>query len=191
MLPCLLREEIVLVDHGTLVTSPMLGTRPGAGVVLATRHGMIRYADAELTLNVNTKRTEVTLARGNASATAAGAKSDAGADAAAEAQPIPSRKPWTLTGSPDPEALLTQCETTTRDTIARAQAVLDGGAGKGLGERAAAHVRARKRARGECAVAAAATISAEVKTGKAASLTRALTLNRAWRKGKMPPESGQ
>ena len=178
-LPCFLGEEIVLVAQGRLRTSPQAGTRPGAAVILATPHGQLTYADAELELQVAAPATQAKLIRGHATAATATAEADAGAPTK-----LDSKTPWSAKATGDVTALLARCEAATQKTVAVAKK-LETAKGSELGKLAAAHVRARRSARGVCSLAAAAALAATPEGKRpGAPFRKAVELNRAWRQPK-------
>lgn len=145
------REQLLLAEGAVSgVAGP--GARPGAEVLIATPVAALRYADAELSLVVDSERLSLAVRAGSV-----------------EVEPLPSPKPPPKSplrandklvlalGKPDAARLMADCKSAAEHAESAAQRVADGRATESLGARAQAHVRARKAARASCAVAAAAT----------------------------------
>ncbi|MES1175965.1 MAG: hypothetical protein ABUL62_16710 [Myxococcales bacterium] len=156
VLPCRAGAEQVLLAKGQLSTSANLGVRPGAEVLIATPQGTVRYGDAALDVELADKGLRVRVKQG-----------EAWVEPEARGKPhfknpVRSGGEARLPPRPAPAAeLVTSCETAAQVTAESAARVLardvaaDAGAAS-LGERAAAHMRDRGKARMACAVAAAA-----------------------------------
>ncbi len=150
---CRRGREQVLLARGKVEAGGGMGARPGAEVLIATPLAVVRYGEAELSLVLDDKKLSLTVRAGQVEV---------------EPQPEKPGKPLKspLTGNakltlplgkPDPSALMALCKQAAEAAEASARRVGDRNAPEPLGERAQAHVRARKLARGACTVAAAAT----------------------------------
>jgi hypothetical protein len=163
VLPCSDGEEQVLVVRGRVVTSAGPGARPGAQVLIASPFGEIRYGNAQLDVRVSAVKAEAKAESGEAWVEPAKGAHRTGPEHLEKA-----KQKATLSGKTDAQTLVDECREAASDAARRARAVLapaapadaasDGGA---LGERARAHVEARQRARGACAVARAAVRRSE------------------------------
>ncbi len=146
-------EEQILLANGTVVTTNGPGARPGAEALIATPFGTVVYGDARLVATLSDKKLEVKVQTGTAWVRPApGAKRDG-------PEELEPSKQATLSGTLDTQDLLSRCQKAAEETARRARAVIDKPTKKdagSLGERAAAHVQARKAARAACATAAAA-----------------------------------
>ncbi len=175
VLPCVAGEEEVLLARGTLRASHGLGARPGAEVLLATPLGNVRYADAALDLRLSDKKLEVEVRTGSARLDPAGASRLTGK------RELGPRSKASVSGRADPALLVKECEAKAKLAGERARAVLTRNAeGPSLGERAAAHVEARRQARGACMTAAAATALAE-EADRAPLRARVAAAERLWK----------
>jgi hypothetical protein len=149
---CSRGREQVLMARGKLEVGSGLGARPGAEVLVATPIAAVRYADAELVLGLDDQKLEVTLRAGQAEVDPAlpqqgGMKS-----------PLRGKDKLRLPlGKPDPVGLMARCKEAAEAAEASARHVRDKTAAEPLGQRAQAHVRARRSARAACSIAAAAT----------------------------------
>lgn len=145
------REQLLLAQGAvTAVAGP--GARPGAEVFIATPIAAVHYGDAELSLLLDGKQLSVAVRAGSV-----------------EVEPLPplrkpSKSPLRANdklalpfGRPDAAQLMAACKSAAEQAEIAARHVADGSASESLGQRAQAHVRARKAARASCAVAAAAT----------------------------------
>jgi hypothetical protein len=145
-------REQVLLARGSLVAAAGMGSRPGAEVFVATPVAAVHYGDAELSLVLDDKQLSVSVRAGSV-----------------EIEPLPApKKPvkspllakdrLTLAlGKPDAAKLVLACRAAAEQAEASARRVADASATEPLGQRAKAHVQARKAARASCTVAAAAT----------------------------------
>ena len=149
---CRRGREQVLLAEGKVTVGAGMGARPGAEVLIATPVGSVRYADAEFTLALDRKRLSVEVRAGQvevdpAVPTAATSKSSLHAK---DKLVIP-------VGKPDVPALMLRCKDAAEAAESSARRVGDRSLPEPLGERAQAHVRARKAARSACTIAAAST----------------------------------
>jgi hypothetical protein len=145
------REQLLLA-LGSVTAVAGQGARPGAEVLIATPVAAVHYGDAELTLRVDAKQLSLVVRAGSV-----------------EVEPLPApKKPiksplrssdkLTLSlGKPDAAELVSACKSAAESADVAARRVADPSANEPLGERAQAHVRARKAARASCTVASAAT----------------------------------
>lgn len=150
---CRRGREQVLLARGKVEAGTGMGARPGAEVLIATPLAAIRYGDAELSLMLDDKKLSLAVRAGQV-----------------EVEPQPEKPGKTLKsplhakdkltlplGKPDPQALMAHCKQAAEAAETSARRVGDRSAPEPLGERAQAHVRARKQARVACTVAASAT----------------------------------
>ncbi|MET0790860.1 MAG: hypothetical protein ABW061_05015 [Polyangiaceae bacterium] len=154
VLPCRAGAEQLLLAVGQLTTSANLGVRPGAEVLIATPLGTIRYGDAALDVEVGDKGQRVRVKQG-----AAWVEPQAQGKPHFE-NPVRNGSEARLPARHTPiRELISACQAAAGEASKSAQHVLerdpDAGAGS-LGERAAAHMRERGKARMACAIAAAA-----------------------------------
>jgi hypothetical protein len=150
--PCRRGREQVLLVRGSVSAASGMGARPGAEVLVATPIAGLRYGDAEYTLTVDDKRLTLAVRAGQVEV---------------DLQPPPARpidssltakeKLSLPVGKPDPKALMASCQAAAEAAEASARHVGDRSSSEPLGQRAQAHVKARKAARSICTVAAAAT----------------------------------
>lgn len=147
--------EQILLAEGEVVTTNGPGARPGAEAMIATPFGTVTYGDARLTATLSGKKLVVSVHSGVAWVRPApGAKRDG----PEKVQPK-QKATLQLSGPLDTKKLVSLCRQAAEETARRARAVIHKPAAKdagSLGERAAAHVRARKAARQVCATAEAA-----------------------------------
>jgi len=158
VLPCRNGAEQLLLSFGQMSTSANLGVRPGAEVLIATPAGIVRYGDAALDLEFGIKGLSVRVKQGEAWVEPEEHGKPAfknplhnGGEAHLAAQHSSAR------------ALADACQTAAETAQESAQRVLDNGAAgaeSSLGVRAAAHMRARSKARVACAIAASAAFAA-------------------------------
>lgn len=159
---CRRGREQVLLAQGKVTVGTGMGARPGAEVLIATPVAGVRYADAEFSLQLDEKRLKVEVRAGQVevdSATASGSPPK-GAPAGGKALKSPLRAKDKLVvplGKPDVTALMSRCQEAAQAAEASARKVGDKSAPEPLGERAQAHVLARKAARAACTIAATAT----------------------------------
>jgi len=145
------REQVLLAEGKVTVGSGM-GARPGAEVLIATPVATVRYGDAEFSLALDQKRLSVEVRTGQVEVDPATPASKAPKSPmhAKDKLVIPLRKP-------DVVALMARCKEAAEAAESSARRVGDRSLPEPLGERAQAHVRARKTARTACTIAAAAT----------------------------------
>lgn len=154
-LPCRSGLEQVLVARGTLRSSQGTGVRPGAELWVATPFGALRYADANLEVEVERSSMRLTVRGGHAFTEAAerlrGVRDGRvrGPDGRAGAH-----------GRPDAAALVRACEQAATTARESAEKLLGAKAGQ-LGELAAAQLRTRRLARARCLVAEAGSETQE------------------------------
>jgi hypothetical protein len=145
------REQLLLAE-GTLSAGSGMGVRPGAEVLVATPVAVVRYADADFTLRLDQKKLLLEVRSGQLEIELAVTSSKP------PKTPLRAHDKASLPlGKPDPSALLSRCKAAAEDAEATARRVGDRNASEPLGERAQAHVRARRAARAACTVAAAST----------------------------------
>ncbi|HVU05053.1 MAG TPA: hypothetical protein VHE30_25060 [Polyangiaceae bacterium] len=150
LVACERGEERFLVTEGRVETVTWAGARPGAEVLIATPFGVVTYGDAKLDVHVDRKG--LTLAATSGSAWVAVPRT--GSDP--EERKVQSGGRTDVPGPVlEVKTLVQDCETRAEASEALARAVLDTTSTAPLGERAAAHARARKAARLECGIAAA------------------------------------
>ena len=155
VLPCRAGAEQLLLANGRLTTSANLGVRPGAEVLIATPGGTVRYGDAALDVEFADSGLRVRVKQG-----------EAWVEPEARGKP-PFKNPLRIGAEahlpPEPTPLrerVASCQAAAQVAADSAQRVLqrsastDAGASS-LGERAAAHMRDRAKARLACAIAAA------------------------------------
>lgn len=155
MVVCPAGEERILLASGEVVTTNGPGARPGAEALIATPFGTVTYGDAHLVAKLSNKQLEVTVRTGTAWVDPAPGATRNGPEQ------VDSKQKATLvvSGALDTRKLVSLCHKAAEETARRARAVIDRPKAKdagSLGERAAAHVRARKEARRACATAEAA-----------------------------------
>lgn len=152
---CRRGREQVLLAEGKVTVGTGMGARPGAEVLIATPVAGVRYGDAEFSLSLDQKRLSVEVRSGQVEV-----------DPAVPAKPggKPPRSPLhgkdklvIPLGKPDVAALMLRCKDAAEAAESSARRVGDRTASEPLGERAQAHVRARKTARAACTIAAAST----------------------------------
>jgi hypothetical protein len=145
---CQRGREQILLTRGKLHTTATTGARPGAEVLIATPAGAVRYADAELELDLSAKRLrlDVLVGRADFEPAGGGAKSLG-----------PKQKLNLPVVTPDAASSMQRCREAAEAAQNAARRVGEHGSSESLGERAQAHVRARKAARSACTIAAAAT----------------------------------
>jgi hypothetical protein len=148
---CRRGREQLLLAKGSVVTAAGMGSRPGAEVLIATPVAGIRYGDAELTLLLDAQKLSIRVRTGQVEV-------DPGASTQPVKSPISSQRELRIPlGKPDPARLMARCKEAAEAAEASARRVVDKSALEPLGERAKAHVQARKAARAACTIAAAAT----------------------------------
>jgi hypothetical protein len=150
------REQLLLARGKVMVGSGM-GARPGAEVVIATPVAAVRYADADFMLQLDEKRLSVEVRAGQVEIDSA-APALGSANAKGLKSPLHAKDKLVVPlGKPDVALLMSRCQTAAEASAETARKVGDKSAPEPLGERAQAHVRARKAARAACTIAAAAT----------------------------------
>jgi hypothetical protein len=153
--PCVAGEEQFYLVRGSVRTTPSAGARPGAEVLVATPHGVVRYGDALADVNVEVGAISIRVDKGDAWFEAPSADGSGISE-----EKIPAGKRLEKKGlSVDVKALVGICEATAKVAEERARVVLKPGPSERttpLGERAAEHMRARRSARFACALAGAA-----------------------------------
>jgi len=177
-LPCLEGEEDALLAEGTFQSTAGPGARPGAEVVVFTPTGTVSYGDAQISLRASKAKSEVTTSKGEAwvlpskDATRKGPEKLGG----------PKDK-TTLTAKGGVEPLVAECERSAGEAEGLARAVLTPTAGDGgtLGDRAAAHLKARKVARGACGSARAAAATEPDAAKRAGLEKRVEEAGKRWR----------
>lgn len=170
--PCVGGEEQFYLARGGVRTAAVAGARPGAEVLIATPHGVVRYGDARLDIEVASNAVVVHADVGDAWFESPSADGAGMSEEKVAAGARLERKGLTV----DVKALVGTCETTAQAAEERARAVLKPGPSDRsapLGKRAAEHMRARRAARFACAVAAAALGTIE-NVGDRESLVQAL-----------------
>jgi len=158
---CRRGREQVLLAQGKVTVGSGMGARPGAEVLIATPVAGVRYADAELTLQLDDKRLKLEVRAGQVevdSATASGVPAKGGSTPKGLKSPLHAKDKLVVPlGKPDVTALMSRCQEAAQAAEASARKVGDKSAPEPLGERAQAHVLARKAARSACTIAAAST----------------------------------
>jgi hypothetical protein len=145
------REQVLLV-RGTLQGGSGMGARPGAEVLIATPIATARYAEADYTLSLDDKRLALEVRAGQVELDSADGKP------LGSKSPVRAKRKLSLPlGKPEPALLMARCKTAAETAEATARKVGDRESTEPLGERAKAHVRARKAARAACTIAASAT----------------------------------
>jgi hypothetical protein len=155
---CRRGREQVLLARGKVTVGNGMGARPGAEVLIATPVAGVRYGDAELTLTLDAQKLTVQMRAGQIEVDSA-APSPSGKTATHPPKSsfhAPEKLVLSL-GKPDAALLMTRCKDAAEVAEATARKVGDRSATEPLGERAQAHVRARKAARAACTIAASAT----------------------------------
>jgi hypothetical protein len=152
---CRRGREQVLLAEGKVTIGTGMGARPGAEVLIATPVGGVRYADAEFSLVLDQKRLSVEVRAGQVEVDPAVPATSA---SKASKSPLHAKDKLVIAlGKPDVTALMRSCKEAAEAAESSARRVGDRNAPEPLGERAQAHVRARKTARAACTIAAAAT----------------------------------
>jgi hypothetical protein len=139
--------------RGTVQGGSGMGSRPGAEVLIATPIATARYAEADFTLTLDDKQLALSVRVGQV-------EIDSAEDKPPKALKSPLRAKETLRlplGKPDPVLLMARCKLAAEAAEATARKVGDRDSAEPLGQRAQAHVRARRAARAACTVAATAT----------------------------------
>ena len=149
---CRRGREQVLLAEGKITVGLGMGARPGAEVLIATPVGGVRYAEAEFSLALDRQGLRVEVRAGQVEVDPAVPATPAGKSSlhAKDKLVIPM-------GKPDVAALMLRCKDAAEAAESSARRVGDRSLPEPLGERAQAHVRARKTARVACTIAAAST----------------------------------
>jgi hypothetical protein len=147
---CRRGREQVLLASGKLAAGSGMGSRPGAEVLIATPVGAVRYGDADFTLTLDDKKLSVEVRAGQVDVDSATSKQLKSPLHAKDKLVVP-------LGKPDVVSLMARCKAAAEQAETSARRVGDRSAPEPLGERAKAHVEARKAARVACTIAAAAT----------------------------------
>jgi len=141
------REQILLV-RGTLQGGAGMGVRPGAEVLVATPIAGLRYGDADFKLTLDEKKLAVEVRAGQLDV-------DSASDKPLKT-PLRAKDKLTVPlGKPNPSELMARCQAAAERAVATAREVGDKSSPEPLGERARAHVKARRAARSACTIAAA------------------------------------
>lgn len=141
-------EELVAVTRGTVTTTSGPGARAGAEVRLATPFGVVRFADAALTLRVTAEEAAVSVTQGYA--VVDGRTKE---DGPAQSPVSGPRGRSTFRGRSDAKALVAACE---KQAAGLATPVPAGSASENLGRWAVERLKARQAARYACSRALAA-----------------------------------
>lgn len=147
--PCRRGREQLLVARGTVRGGGGVGVRPGAEVLIATPVAAVRYADAELEVALTEKQLRVEVRAGEAEV-------DSATDRAIESPLRAKQKVMVPVRKPDPKSLMARCRAAAERAVETGRKLGDTSAPEPLGERASAHVKARRAARSTCTIAAAA-----------------------------------
>jgi hypothetical protein len=153
--PCVAGEERFYVARGGVRTTAAAGARPGAEVLVATPHGVVRYGDARLDIKVDPGAIAVRAHVGDAWFEIPTPDGTGISEEKVAAGTRLERKGLSV----DVKALVGTCDATAKVAEERARVVLKPGPSEQatpLGARAAEHMRARRSARFACALAAAA-----------------------------------
>lgn len=150
---CRRGREQLLLAKGNVKAGGGMGARPGAEVLIATPVAALRYGEAEFNLALDEHQLTLNVVAGRVELDAQSPK---------QGRPVKSPlqagdKLSLAVGKPDPDALIAACKASAEAAETSARRVADRNASEPLGERAQAHVKARKAARVTCTVAAAAT----------------------------------
>jgi hypothetical protein len=151
VLACVDGREEVIVGSGTVRTQAAAGTRPGAQVLVGTPFGTFRYADARASVAVGASELSASVDAGRLWLSPPGAAAD---ELTLDHSAAFRRD---TSGRIGAEAATRLCERAAGEARERAASLLAGGK-SGFGDRAAAHVRARRQARSACATATAAAL---------------------------------
>ncbi len=154
---CRRGREQVLLAQGQVVVGNGMGARPGAEVLIATPVAGVRYGDADFTLTLDSKKLTVQMRSGQIDVDSASPAAPAGPTHAPKTSFHAPDKLVLPLGKPDVSLLMARCKEAAEAAASTARNVGDPSATESLGERAQAHVRARKAARAACTIAASAT----------------------------------
>jgi hypothetical protein len=152
--PALLRacrrgREQVLLARGTIRGGAGMGSRPGAEVLIATPVAAVRYGEADFTLVLSEKRLVAEVRAGQLELDSASTPPLKSPLRAKEKLSVP-------LGKPDAAALMARCQAAAEGAVAAARKLGEASASEPLGQRASAHVNARRGARSACTIAASA-----------------------------------
>jgi len=153
--PCVGGEERFYMARGEVRTTAAAGARPGAEVLVATPHGVVRYGDARLDIKASPGEISIRADMGDAWFEVPSADGSGITEEKIATGKRLLRKGLTV----DVKALVSTCEATAKVAEERARIVLKPGPTERatpLGERTAEHMRARRTARFACALAGAA-----------------------------------
>jgi hypothetical protein len=156
---------------GSYAAAPGAGEKPGAEDWVVTPFGVVRYASAHVKLVLGKDSAELRVATGSARVFGKVLPGDAGAVPAADEDgwtSLAGPLNVTLRASGDAKSVVDACVSAAKEASALAAQVVKPDAA--LGTLAAAHVRARQRARARCALA---RVVAEVQAGPAGAALRA------------------
>jgi hypothetical protein len=185
-LPCRGGREQVVLARGEVATSVGVGARPGALVLIATPFGVVRYGEASLNVNVETRVAKVGVDTGAAWLTAAQGSSLLGKERLvgpkAEAR-LQFSGPKLLA-----EKVVEACESMAQTAERQASDLIERSRAPNLGERAKAHSQQRSAAREACLAAEAASRLAPEPTQTRSLDARVREANRAW--SQLPGHSG-
>jgi hypothetical protein len=154
VLVCADGDEDIVIGAGVLHTEQGPGARPGAQVLVGTPFGSVSYGDASARVTVRASGFELTVAAGDVWFAPATAQE-------LTATHVTASKPLVLGPSARlaAAAAAQRCERDAAAAEARAKGLL-ATSNEPLGGRAAAHVRARRRAHASCADAEAVVLDA-------------------------------
>jgi hypothetical protein len=155
LLPCVAGQEELVLGEGRLLTEQGVGARPGAEVLIGTPFGSIRYLDARAELVVSARELRLSVSSGEAWLAPPG--SEQTPELRAQGSQLVRRHP---AQRPTLQAAIEACARAAATSESQASTLLQPSE-QALGQRAAAHVRARQHARSSCASATAALLSEE------------------------------
>jgi hypothetical protein len=174
--PCRGGTEAVLVSAGRVKSSSGTGVRPGADFSIATPLGYLSYGDADLESTVEPSRWQIDVRRGDATTLAV-----PGANGL-PAGPISGPNGHaTVSGTPDPLALVANCQHAAREAAEGAERVLSAPDRAALGKVAALQLGARRKARGACASAEASLDREQDDVRKSRLKDQIIAAERLWR----------
>jgi hypothetical protein len=146
---CRRGREQLLLARGTIQAGAGLGVRPGAEVLLATPVAAVRYGDADFKLVLSEKALVADVRAGQL-------ELDSASDQPLKSPLRAGDKLRVPLGKPEPAALMARCQVAAELAVLTGRKVGEPNAAEPLGERASAHVKARRKARSTCTIAAAA-----------------------------------
>jgi hypothetical protein len=174
--PCRGGTEAVLVSGGRVKSSSGTGLRPGAEFSIATPLGYLSYGDADLESTVEPTRWQIDVRRGDATTVAVPGASGL------PAGPISGPNGHaSVSGTPDPLALVANCEHAAREAAEGAERVLSAPDRAALGKVAALQLGARRKARGACASAEASLDREQDAVRKSRLKDQIIAAERLWR----------